>query len=62
MFSQRISLSVTSYKLHNLDNMMTLLYRFDEQGEAPVCCVFTHLTVVKIQVTGQDQILQVVKS
>ena len=62
MFSQQISLSMTFYKLHNFDNMMTLLYRFHEQGEAPVCCVFTPLTVVKIQVTGQDNILQVVKN
>ena len=41
---------------------MRLLYRFDEQGEAPVCCIFAPLTVVKIQVTGQDEILQVIKS
>ena len=68
VFSQRISLSylftnmVTSYKLHNFDNIMRLLYRFDEQGEAPVCCIFIPSTVVKIQVTGQDEILQVIKS
>ena len=68
VFSQRISLSylctnmVTSCKLHNFDNMITLLYRFDEQGEASVCCIFAPSTVVKIQVTGQDEILQVVKS
>ena len=53
---------VTSSKLHNFDNMMKLLYRFDEQGGAPVCCVFASSTVVKIQVTVQDEILQVVKS
>ena len=68
VFSQQISLSylctimVNFCKLHNFDNIMRLLYRFDEQGEAPVCCVFTPSTVVKIQVTGQDEILQVVKS
>ena len=68
VFSQRMSLSylctnmVTSCKLHNYDDIMTLLYRFDEQGEAPVCCIFVPSTVVKIQVTGQDEILQVVKS
>ena len=53
---------VTSCKLHNFDNIMRLLYRFVEQGEAPVCCAFASLTVVKIQVTGQDEILKVVKS
>ena len=53
---------VTSCKPHNFDNIMRLLYRFDERGEAPVCCVFVPSTVVKIQVTGQDEILQVIKS
>ena len=68
VFSQQISLSylctnmVTSCELHNFDNIMRLLYRFDEQGEAHVYCIFAPSTVVKIQVTGQDEILQVVKS
>ena len=48
---------VASCKLRNFDNIMKLLYRFDEQGEAPICRVFAPLTVVRIQVTGQDKIL-----